>query len=130
MNDRSPTRRSIGRILIAALFALLAVNALMEAFDADAPPMLRVLQALVGVLAAATSWGAWSGARWSYAAATAYGFAAAGMVASLGLMLDMPVEERGGLWIGAAVILVFSLACAWFLRRMTRRPSADITEIV
>ena len=130
MNDASPPRRSVGRILIAVLFALLALNALKEVFWSDSPPMLRALQALVGALAAATTWGAWSGARWSYAAATAYGFAAAGMVASLGTMLDLPVEERGGLWVGAGVILVFSLACAWFLRRMTRRASADITEVI
>jgi peptidoglycan/LPS O-acetylase OafA/YrhL len=130
MIDTSPPRRSIGRILIAVLFALLAVNALMEAFEPDVPPALRALQALVGALALATTWGAWSGARWSYAAATAYGFAAGGMVAALGPMLDMPVEERGGLWIGAGVILVFSLACAWFLRRMTRRPTVDVTEVI
>lgn len=122
--------RSIGRIVLVALFGLLTANAVSEAFFSDSPPMLRALQALVGALAAATTWGAWSGARWSYAAATAYGFVAAGMVASLGTMLDLPVEERGGLWIGAAAILVFSLACAWFLRRMTRRASADITEVM
>ena len=130
MNDASPPRRSIGRILIAVIFALLAVNALMEAFGSDSPPALRALQALVGALAVATTWGAWSGARWSYAAATAYGFVAGGMIAALGPLLDMPVEERDGLWVGAAVILVFSLACAWFLRRMTRRPSIDVTEVI
>ena len=126
----SPRRWPIGRIVIGLLFALLAVNALMEVFDSESPPMLRALQALVGLLAAATTWGAWSGARWSYAAATAYGFAAGGMVAALGPMLDMPLEERDGLWIGAAMILVFSLACAWFLRRATRRPSVDVTEVI
>ncbi|MFL4975875.1 MAG: hypothetical protein ACJ8DT_19600 [Microvirga sp.] len=130
MSDASPRRRSVGRILIAALFALLAVNALHETFWSDSPPTLRALQALVGTLAVMTTWGAWSGARWSYAAATAYGFVAAGMVASLGPMLDMPVEERGGLWVGAAVVLVFSLACAWFLRRATRRDSVDVTEVI
>ena len=126
----SPRRWPIGRIVIGLLFALLAVNALMEAFEPDVPQALRAMQALVGALAVATTWGAWSGARWSYAAATAYGFAAGGMVASLGPMLDMPLEERDGLWIGAAVILVFSLACAWFLRRATRRASVDITEVI
>ena len=130
MNDTSPPRRTVGRILIAVLFALLAVNALMEAFGSDSPPPLRALQALVGALAAATTWGAWSGARWSYAAATAYGFVTGGMIVALGPLLEMPLEERAGLWVGAAVILVFSLACAWFLRRMTRRPSVDITEVI
>jgi peptidoglycan/LPS O-acetylase OafA/YrhL len=130
MSDAPPRRRAIGRIVIALLFALLAVNALMEAVSSDGPSSLRALQGLVGVLAAATTWGAWSGARWSYAAATAYGFAAGGMVAALGPMLDMPLEERDGLWVGAAVVLVFSLACAWFLRRATRRPSVDVTEVI
>jgi len=130
VNDTTPPRRSVGRILIALLFALLALNAFMEAVEPNMPPPLRALQALVGVLAAATTWGAWSGARWSYAAATAYGFVAAGMIVALGPMLDMPVEERGGLWIGGGVVLVFSLACAWFLRRMTRRASVDITEVI
>ena len=130
MSDAPPRRRAIGRIVIALLFALLAVNALLEVISSDGPPSLRALQAVVGVLALATTWGAWSGARWSYAAATAYGFAAGGMVAALGPMLDMPLEERDGLWVGAAVVLVFSLACAWFLRRATRRPSVDVTEVI
>ena len=130
MNDTSPPRRSVGRIIIALLFTLLAVNALMETFLSDSPPPLRALQALVGALAAATTWGAWSGARWSYAAATAYGFVAGGMIVALGPLLEMPLEERTGLWVGAAVVLVFSLACAWFLRRMTRRPSIDVTEVI
>jgi len=130
MNDTSPPRRSIGRILLAVLFALLAVNAFMETSSSDGPPMLRALQALVGALAVTTAWGAWSGAPWSYAAATAYGFVTGGMIVALGPMLEMPLEERAGLWVGAAVILVFSLACAWFLRRMTRRPSVDVTEVI
>jgi peptidoglycan/LPS O-acetylase OafA/YrhL len=130
VNDRSPPRRSIGRILIAVLFALLALNAFMEVVGSDSPPALRALQALVGALAAATMWGAWSGARWSYAAATAYGFVTGGMIVALGPLLEMPLEERAGLWVGAAVILVFSLACAWFLRRMTRRATIDVTEVI
>ena len=52
------------------------------------------------------------------------------MIVALGPLLEMPFEERAGLWVGAAVILVFSLACAWFLRRMTRRPSVDVTEVI
>lgn len=125
-----PTRPSLGRIIIAVLFALLSVNAFMETFGSDSPPPLRALQALVGTLAVATAWGAWSGARWSYAAATAYGFVAAGMIVALGPLLELPVEERGGLWVGGGVVLVFSLACAWFLRRMTRRAPVDVTEVI
>ena len=128
MSNSSPPRRPIGRIVIALLFALLSLNAAKEIWS-DGPPMLLALQAVVAALAAATAVGSWSGARWSYAAATAYGFVAAGMIVALGPMLEMPLEEREGLWIGAAMILVFLLACAWFLRRMTRRPSIDVTEV-
>jgi hypothetical protein len=126
----SVARRPVGRIIVAALFALLAVNALKEVFWSDSPPMLRALQALVGASAAATTWGAWTGARWSPALAAIYGVVAGGMVASLGPMLDLPVEERGGLFVGATVILVFSLACAWYLRRAGKRASAGITEVI
>jgi peptidoglycan/LPS O-acetylase OafA/YrhL len=118
-------RRSVGRIIVAVLFALLSLNAFQEVFYSDSPPTLRALQALVGATAAATAWGAWTGARWSPVLATLYGLIAGGMVASLGPMLDMPVEERGGLWVGALVILVVSLACAWYLRRATRSKSAE-----
>jgi len=119
------TRRPVGRIIVTALFALLSVNAFQEVFSSDSPPALRALQALVGATAAATTWGAWTGARWSPALATIYGVVAGGMVASLGPMLDLPVEERGGLWVGAAVILVFSVGCAWYLRRVTTRAPVD-----
>ena len=57
---------------------------------AQQQPTLRALQAVVGVLALATTWGAWTGPRWSDAAATAYGFAAAAMVASPGTRPDTP----------------------------------------
>jgi hypothetical protein len=117
----SAPRRTVGRIVVTALFALLTVNAVKEAFWSDSPQALRILQALVAVAGAATTWGAWSGARWSPVLATLYGLITAGMIVSLGPMLDMPVEERGGLWVGGAVVLLFSLACAWYLRRVTRR---------
>jgi hypothetical protein len=118
-------RPPVGQIIVAVLFALLSLNAFLEVVSSDSPPMLRALQALVGATAAATAWGAWTAARWSPVLATLYGLTAGGMVASLGPMLDMPVEERGGLWVGAVVILVVSLACAWYLRWATRSKSAE-----
>ena len=92
MSDTSPPRRTIGRVLIAVVFALLSLNGVKEV-SSDSPPTLRVLQAIVGALAAATAVGTWSGRRWSYAAATAYGFVTAGMVASLGPMLGLPPKH-------------------------------------
>jgi hypothetical protein len=117
----APTRRrAAGLMIVAVLFALLALNALKEAFWSDSPPALRALQALVAATAAATAWGAWIGAGWSIALATLYGLIAGGMVVALGPMLDLPTEARGGLWVGGAVVLLFSLACAWYLRRATQ----------
>lgn len=125
MNETPARRRTIGRIIVAALFALLAVNAFRETFWSDSPPALRILQAIVCVAATATTWGAWIGARWSPALATLYGLIAGGMVVSLGPLLDMPVEERGGLWVGGVIVLLFSLTCAWYLHRATRRAPID-----
>ena len=135
MSTATTPRRSVGRIIVAILFAALAFNALNEVLDmlrgeSDGPPALLVLQTLCGATAAATAWGAWRGARWSPALAMLYGLIAAGMVVSLGPMLDMPVEERGGLWIGGGVILLFAVGCAWFLRRSTRSVLADATDEV
>ena len=121
--------RSPMRILIAAIFLLLALNAVRESFWSAGPPTLRILQGLMCAIAAATAWGAWSGARWAHASATAYGFVTAGMLVALEPMLGLPADARGGLWTGAGVVLLFSLACAWFLRRLTRRASVDVTEV-
>jgi len=121
MNTTPAGRRPVGRIIVTALFVLLTVNAFKEVFWSDSPPALRALQAIVAAAGGATAWGAWIGARWSAALALIYGLIAGGMVVSLGPMLEMPVEERGGLWVGGAVILVFALICAWYLRRATRR---------
>jgi hypothetical protein len=125
MTTTTTARRSVGRIVVAMLFVALAVNAGNEALemlsgDSDGPTALLVLQSLCGATAAATAWGAWRGTRWSPALAVLYGLIAGGMVVSLGPMLDMPVEERGGLWIGGGIILTFALACAWYLRRVSR----------
>ena len=133
MSSETKPRRSFGRAVVTLLFTALAVNAGNEALsmlrgESDGPTALLVLQILCGLTAGITAWGAWRGARWSPALAMIYGLIAGGMVVGLGPMLDMPVEERGGLWIGGAVILVFSLACAWYLRRVTRPARAGAVQ--
>ena len=121
MNDTPTRRRTVGQIIVVALFALLAANAFRETFWSDSPTPLRIWQAVVCVIATATTWGAWTGARWSAALATLYGLVAGAMIVALGPMLDMPVEERGGLWVGGAIVLVIALVSAWYLRRVTSR---------
>jgi hypothetical protein len=124
------THRSPAQILIAAIFVLLTLNAVKETFWSDGPLTLRMLQAIMCAIAAATAWGAWSAARWASASATLYGFVTAGMLVALEPMLGLPADARNGLWTGAGVVLLFSLACAWFLRRLTRRASVDVTEVL
>lgn len=133
MNTATRPRRSIGRIVVTLLFVALAVNAGNEALEmlrgeSDGPTELFVLQTLCSATAAVTAWGAWRGARWSPALAVIYGLIAGGMVVGLGTMLDMPVEERGGLWIGAGIILAVALLCAWSLWRATRPARADVAH--
>lgn len=119
-------RRPVGRRVLAVVFALLALSAWWQVVNDvigsnDSPPILTALQAIVGAMAAAAAWGGWIGARWAPAFALLYGVIAGGMVAGLGPMLDLPAESRGGLWSGAAMILVFGLLTAWWLRRSLRR---------
>lgn len=129
MNDTRARRRTIGQLIVVALFVLLAANAFRETFWSDSPTALRIWQAVVCVIATATTWGAWTGARWSAALATLYGLVAGAMIVALGPLLDMPVEERGGLWVGGAIVLGIGLASAWYLRRVTRRVAMNSSSV-
>jgi hypothetical protein len=115
-------RRSRARVVIAVLFVLLGVNAWFEALDAlfaggGDPPALIFLQMVVGATAAAAAWGVWRRARWAPVASVLYGIVTAGMVVALAPILDLPAESRPGLWSGAALVLLFALSVAWYLRR-------------
>jgi hypothetical protein len=124
-----PRGHLIGTRIVAVLFALLGLNALNELLDmvsgeSDGPVTLAALQAVVGLAAVATAFGAWIGARWAPALAVIYGMIAAAMIVALGPLLEMPAEERGGLLVGGAIVLGFALACAWYLRRALARADA------
>lgn len=114
-------RRSRGRIAVAIVFALLALNAWSQAIfvllgRSDDPPMLTLLQVLSGASAMLTAVGSWSAARWSPAAAVSYGVITGGMIVLLDPLLDIGPEGRSGLWFGALIVLMVSLGLAWFLR--------------
>lgn len=122
-------RRPIGRIVLAVVFALLGLSAWFQVVGdvmdrSNEPLSITGLQVIVGATALATAWGSWVGARWAPVLALLYGLIAGGMVASLGPMLDLPAESRSGLLMGAAIILVFALISAWWLRRSLRRERA------
>ena len=115
-----PRGHLIGTRIVAVLFALLGLNALNELLDmvsgeSDGPLTLAALQAVVGLSAVAAAFGAWIAARWAPLLAALYGLIAAAMIVALGPLLEMPAEERGGLLVGGAIVLAFSLACAWYL---------------
>lgn len=126
-------RRPRGRIVLAVVFALLALNAWWQVIGdvtgmSNEPRLLTELQALCGVFAVAAAWGSWAGAWWTPAIAVLYGVVAAGMVAGLGPMLALPAESQSGLWTGAALIMGFALFSAWWLRRSLRRERARETS--
>lgn len=123
MDGASPSMtRSRGRSVLSVVFALLALNAGLQVIlsavgRSDDPPPLRMLQSLVTVVAAGAAIGGWKVARWAPAAALLHGALAAGMIVSLGPMLDLDAAERDGLWYGGAAILGFGLWAAWYFRR-------------
>lgn len=112
----------IGRIVVAVLFTLFGLSAWSEALDiflraSDDPTLLGILQTVIGAVALTAAVGSWRGSRWSPVAAIAYGVITAGMIVGLGPMLGLEGEERGGLLVGAAAVLLIALAMAWYLRR-------------
>jgi hypothetical protein len=63
------------------------------------------------------AWGTWRNARWGSMACVLYGLVTAGMLAALPRLLDLPADARPGIWSGAALVLLFALSVAWYLRR-------------
>ena len=120
-------RRPTGRVVLAVLFALLALNAwaqvLLVPFGRSGDPLaLTVLQALVGTAGAAAAWGSWTGHRAAPALASSYGLVTAGMLVALPPLLALEPEARGGIWVGAAGVLAFAAGAAAYLRRSLRTP--------
>ena len=127
------TRPPGGRVALALLFAVLALNAwaqvaLVPFGRSDDPAALVALQTLIGATGAAAAGGRWPAARWAPGAALAYGLVTAGMLAVLPSLLGLPVEARAGIWAGAASVLAFGVWAAWYLRRAVRRAAADVAS--
>ena len=121
MSVASRPRVGVGRVVVTLLFVALAFDAWRQVVDtaighASEPAALTVLKVLGGTCAVATAWGAWTRARWAWAAALAYGLVIGGMLAALGPLLHLPREANRGLWMGAGIVLGGSLLCAWYLR--------------
>ena len=132
MTDASPSPapraavRSRGAIALAVVFVLLAGNAwaqvvLVPFGRTDDPPALTALQAIIGATGVGAAWGSWRLARWAPAAALLHALATAGMLLSLGPLLDLPADARGGIRWGAGGMLLLGACAAWYLRRLRRR---------
>lgn len=116
----------IGRNVVSVLFTVVGLSAWSEALEifqrsTDEPMLLGIIQTAVGAVALATAVGSWRGSRWSPVAALAYGVITGGMIIGLGPMLDLAPDERSGLPVGAAAVLLLALLAAWYLRRSLRR---------
>jgi hypothetical protein len=120
-------RRSRARIVLAVLFGFFTLNAWVEALlslfgSSDDPVVLTALQVAIGVAGGFATAGTWRGASWAPAAALAYGAVTGGMLVTLPFILGLEAEARAGIWSGAAGVVLFSVAAAWYLRRVVRQP--------
>lgn len=115
-------KRPIGLILLTLGFCALSLNALAQVAlvlaGRNAEPMsLVLLQLASGVSAAVVAVGAWKRATWSPLASVVFGVVTAGMLVALPFILSLDDEARFGIFSGAALVLLFSVAAGWYLHR-------------
>jgi peptidoglycan/LPS O-acetylase OafA/YrhL len=122
--EGTSARRPVGRILLAIVFAIVAISAWMQvvlvplALSSD-PLVLTLLQAIMGIAATAAAWGSWAGRRWAPWAALVYAVMTAGMLIVLGPLLGLPTKSRHELRLGAVSVVLLGLAAGWYLGRNT-----------
>ena len=121
--------RPRGLTVLAVLVGLFTLNAwtevLLSVFGRFGdPPRLTALQVAVGVAGAFATWGTWTAAHWAAVAVLAYGSITGAMLVALPLILGLEAEARRGIWAGAASTVLFSLAVAWYIRRIVRGETA------
>ena len=124
--------RKPGQIVLAVIYALLAVNAWAQVVlalrgELSDPPILIGLQSLIGIAGAAAAWGSWAGARWAAYAVVIHGLITATMLVLLDPILGLGADARSSLLIAAAVVLAWSFLFAWYLNRLVRRREGEMT---
>ena len=111
------------------MFVLLSLNGLAQVVlrvtggNTD-PLALTLFQLASGATALAAAVGAWRGSRWSSVASLAYGVVTAAMLACLPYLLGLGDEEKAGIWSGATIVLLVSVAAGWYLHRQHGSPPA------
>lgn len=115
-------KRSIGDIVLTAIFLLVSVNAwssvVLVMLGHPSPPLLTTLQILVGGSASAAAWGSWIGARWAATSALAYGVFTGIMLWALPLLFESRPGVRPDFSAGAVSVAIFAVASAWYLSRV------------
>jgi hypothetical protein len=125
-----PGPRPIGLVVVAVVFALMAVNdgTKVSPFllgGDDDPPALSMLHLAAALAAAAVAVGSWRAARWAPVAALAWTVVTIALIASLDSLLDLPAEARPGLLLGAVIIAALGGVVAWYLRRRVTQPPPE-----
>jgi hypothetical protein len=123
-------RRTPGQIALALIYTALALNAWAQVVFAlrgalSDPPILIGLQSLIGIAGTVAVWGIWTAKRWSAYAVAIHGVITALMLVSLAPILGLGADARSPLFIGAAVVLVWTFLFAWYLHRLIRRRQAQ-----
>lgn len=132
------TARTVGRVIIAGLFAYCGINAAMEAWSeardiiTHAPeplPGILLFQSAVFITSASSAIGTWRRASWAPRAVIAWGAVASVFVALLQPMLALPLDARPGLLAGSALLLALAAGAVAFLRRDTPLTSASTAPV-
>ena len=116
--------RSIGTALLAIFVAIISAVHLLQAFTGlrSDPRALIVEHGIVAVLGLLAAWSIWMGKRWAPWALAVAGLTVAALIVSLGPLLQMGAQERGGLWTGAATVSLMTLAGVWYVKRRVASP--------
>jgi len=116
-------KRSIGDIVLTAVFLLVSVNAWSQVVlvllgHSNDPALLTTMQILVGGSASGAAWGSWIGARWASTMALAYGVFSAAMLWALPLLFASSPGTSPDFSMSAVAVALFSVASAWYLSRI------------
>ena len=132
------TARTVGRVIIAGLFAYCGINAALEAWSEARDIVMHVPEPLPGILlfqsavfitSALSAIGTWRRSSWAPRAVTAWGAVGSVFVALLQAMLALPRAALPGLLVGAAFLLAMTAGVVAFLRRDTPFTSASTAPV-
>lgn len=124
--DSGAPRSLRGPRIAAAVLFLLSINGLAQAarwaigWD-DSPTILGWEQTASGISALVAAVGAWQGRHWSARWSALYGAVTGVLIATLGPVLGLSVDERSGLWPGALIVVAVGFGIAWYLARALPR---------